>query len=310
MLNRAALMLVSLALAACSVAAATPGSPFLPLPSATPGPAVVTPPSTPILLATETPSPTPVTYVVQKGDTLVAIAVKYGVSVEALQAANNNVQPEFLAIGAVLLIPPPEGGPPVVASGLPTATAVPVEVGPPACWPVVSGALYCFAAARNAQGFPLMNVAARIVLADQAGLPLASGTAYSALDVIPPGGVAPLAALFPAAPAGWAAAVAQVVSAQPAGSSTVTVLEIVSQSGAQAGGQWTMSGQVRNPGAAPLPNVVLTLTLFDARGRVLGYRQASLPGGVGAGETSGYSISASPLGGTVFNLNIVAQGRP
>src|SRR3990172_2975766 len=89
---------LSLVLSACAGQRQTdsPTPTLLPLPSATPIPEVATPAATPVIIASPTFTPTPVTYVVQKGDTLIGIAVKYGVSVEALQAANNGVQPQLL----------------------------------------------------------------------------------------------------------------------------------------------------------------------------------------------------------------------
>ncbi|MGD2103866.1 MAG: LysM peptidoglycan-binding domain-containing protein, partial [Anaerolineae bacterium] len=55
-----------------------------------------------------TPAPTPMrplTYTVQGGDTLSAIAEEHEISVEALVAANNLVNPDVLQIGQTLIIP-------------------------------------------------------------------------------------------------------------------------------------------------------------------------------------------------------------
>ena len=58
---------------------------------------------------TALPTPTtPVTYSVQAGDTLSAIAQEHDVSVEALVGANNLVDPDVLQIGQVLIIPDPD----------------------------------------------------------------------------------------------------------------------------------------------------------------------------------------------------------
>ena len=48
-------------------------------------------------------------YVVQEGDTLYSIAQAFGVSVEALQQANNIADPSLLSIGQRLIIPGFEG---------------------------------------------------------------------------------------------------------------------------------------------------------------------------------------------------------
>jgi LysM repeat protein len=53
-----------------------------------------------------TPSPVPpVTYTVVAGDSLVEIADRFGVTVDALLAANDIDDPEQLRIGQVLVIP-------------------------------------------------------------------------------------------------------------------------------------------------------------------------------------------------------------
>jgi len=54
--------------------------------------------------ATPTPQP-PITYSVQAGDTLSAIAQQYDVSTEALVAANDLPDPDVLQIGQILVIP-------------------------------------------------------------------------------------------------------------------------------------------------------------------------------------------------------------
>jgi LysM repeat protein len=52
------------------------------------------------------PSPTPFKYRVQAGDTLGAIAIKYGTSVQAIMDANN-LSSNLLHIGDELIIPLP-----------------------------------------------------------------------------------------------------------------------------------------------------------------------------------------------------------
>jgi len=78
-----------------------------------------TPTVTPTLLPT--PSPTPTTYVVQSGDTLSAIAIRFNVSLEELQRANNIADPNLIHVGQRLVIP----GPTPVASPTPLPTPTP-----------------------------------------------------------------------------------------------------------------------------------------------------------------------------------------
>ena len=74
-------------------------------PADTPTP---TPTATAVATVPVTPAPTAVpasTYVVEQGDTLAAIAQRFGVSVAALQAVNEIEDPNQIVIGQVLVIP-------------------------------------------------------------------------------------------------------------------------------------------------------------------------------------------------------------
>jgi LysM repeat protein len=79
-------------------------------PSTAPAPtlaptATVTPRPTTRPTPIPTPVPTPIVYVVQAGDSLDAIARKFGVSVDALSRANRIGNPDQLAQGQKLIIP-------------------------------------------------------------------------------------------------------------------------------------------------------------------------------------------------------------
>ena len=82
---------------ASAVATASPTS--SPSPSPTPAPTPV-----PTAVPTATPPPQE-TYVVQEGDTLAAIAQRFGTTASAIQAANGIDDPDEIVIGQVLVIP-------------------------------------------------------------------------------------------------------------------------------------------------------------------------------------------------------------
>ena len=87
-------------------ASATPTLPPTPTPSATPVPSV-----TPSAGSGVSPRATSLVYVVQRGDNLAAIAQKFGVSLEALAAANHIGDPNYITVGQRLIIPPPAPSP-------------------------------------------------------------------------------------------------------------------------------------------------------------------------------------------------------
>ncbi|HYA50243.1 MAG TPA: LysM domain-containing protein [Streptosporangiaceae bacterium] len=77
-----------------ATASASPGSSGSGRPSASPS-------------GSPAPSPTTLTYVVQRGDTLAAIAARFGVSVQAIVAANGLSDPNHIETGQRLVIPRP-----------------------------------------------------------------------------------------------------------------------------------------------------------------------------------------------------------
>lgn len=67
---------------------------------------------TPSPVSTRVPTPTatpsgPITYTVQPGDTLSAIAQKFDTTVAAIQEANKIENPDLISVGQVLVIPQP-----------------------------------------------------------------------------------------------------------------------------------------------------------------------------------------------------------
>ncbi|MCH7586498.1 MAG: LysM peptidoglycan-binding domain-containing protein [Chloroflexi bacterium] len=62
----------------------------------------------PTATATLPPSPTPNVYVVQVGDTLLAIAIELELSMNALMAANGLANPDDLSVGQTLIVPSAE----------------------------------------------------------------------------------------------------------------------------------------------------------------------------------------------------------
>ncbi|HSW43673.1 MAG TPA: LysM domain-containing protein [Patescibacteria group bacterium] len=88
--------------------APTPPDGSLPTPTVTPG---TTPTPAPTAAPAATPAPTATVYVVQPGDTLQWIADRHGVTLAAIQEANQIANPNLIRVGQRLTIPLPEATP-------------------------------------------------------------------------------------------------------------------------------------------------------------------------------------------------------
>src|SRR5687768_5090450 len=119
------------------------------------------------------PSPTPFTHTVQTGDTMSSVALKFGVSMDDLQAANPEISPNAMSVGQVLNIPSNPDNP----SGEPTPTAAPFTIQQIECYPTADKGLWCFVLVHN--DFPdfMESVSAQVTLVDANNATLASQTA-------------------------------------------------------------------------------------------------------------------------------------
>lgn len=128
--------------AATPITQVTP-APFTPGPTETSGPPPAPPTSpptfttVPILSATSTPVPTltvvaaagPTTYTVQWGDWLNKIAAQFGVTPQAIVAANPGLKPNLIYPGQVLKIPAPGASIPTTTPGASAPTPSPSAPG-------------------------------------------------------------------------------------------------------------------------------------------------------------------------------------
>ncbi len=137
-----------------------PTDTLVPTPSATPLPTDTLAPS-PTSSPTLTPTPAPVTYTVTEKDDMFGVALRYGISLDELKAANPTVIPNMMSVGTVLTIPitptPPATG---TNPELPVQTPDPFS---PLCkWPMAPicyqdalGGAYCFAQLENTSESPV-----------------------------------------------------------------------------------------------------------------------------------------------------------
>lgn len=275
-------------------------------PTATPAP--YTPAPTP----TPTVTPTPVLYQIQPGDSLLAIAQSYGLSVASLQDANGILDPRTLQVGQQLIIPSPEEEEDEVANATPTPTPLPVTVQNVYFNQTNIGGLWVLGEVLNDSGSALEQVRVAVVLLDEEDNEIGRAASLVSLDLVDVGQTAPFAILFGEAPGGFARYQAFPISAVPAyvGSyyRDLTVEEI--ETNGERYAAYTVEGVVRNTGPEEAVSVQVVLTAYDPLDRVIAMRQIVpehnvVPRG---GETV-FSAVLAPIGGPLARVEAVAQGR-
>ena len=267
-------------------------------------PAVPLTPIPPTPTFTPTPSPTPVIHIVGSGDTLFGIAIEYGVASEAIQETNGLDNPNALSIGQSLIIPigEDEAEPAVAAPQdnllLPTPTPVPLDIQGIALYPTAVGGVWCVGEIRNTAATPMTNLQARVTLVGADGGVVASEIALAAADYLPPERTAPFAVLFTEDVPENVDVQITLLRAETVGAITAAFvpLPVEGTEGAFAGPQYQVSGRAVNDGGYALARITVVVTLRDAEGRVLAYRQAVLDAAEIGDATTPFAVLLTPRG--------------
>jgi LysM repeat protein len=130
---------------------------------------------------TPTPSATPFIHTVNKEETLLGIAIRYGVTLEALYSANPGVDPRLLSIGQELIIPVLQTTPVLPAL---KPTAVSLELASPRCYMQVGESLACLVEVTNEQTEPVESIQIWFGLYDTSGNLASSLVANSFLNLL------------------------------------------------------------------------------------------------------------------------------
>lgn len=288
-------------------------------PSETP---TVIPPLTGIIL----PTPTTFTYTVVQGDTLNGIARRYGVTPEALLAANPGIQLAVLSVGTTLIIPTGNEIP-----GEPTPTPAPLPVQQARCWSEKDGGLWCFALVQNEYAETLENLSAQFTLLDANGQELASQAAFALLNTLPPGQSMPLAVHFPpqvqtdvtVPRAGIVPTLlretgttlrVQVLTAirlLPGDTRYLPVIPENTLVRVEASGQMAqVTGRVILTGAGTANTLWVLATSYDAAGSVVGVRRWESPSALTADAPISFDFLVYSVGPGIDRVEFLAEARP
>lgn len=138
------------------------------------------------------PTPTPFIHIVQEGETLYGLAIKYNIFLDRLVSVNPELDTSVLSVGSEVIIPLAEE-----EYNPPTPTPYPLLQDTPVCYPTTDGGLWCFIQVENNQNFSLENISLvfNIYNADQELVK--SQIAYPPLNILFPDQSIPVGAFIP-----------------------------------------------------------------------------------------------------------------
>jgi len=290
----------------------TVGSSLVPYRSSTPSSTL--PPYHPIKTKHPTPqppTPTPLTYTIVKGDTMLGVALRYGVSLEDLQTANPEVDPRFLSVETILIIPLGESSPPSLA----TPTPLSVGMAGPTCYVTSDLGAWCFLLIQNNLDESLENVSARIYLVSDSGEVVGEEIAFTPLNLIPPEADFPAMAFFEPPLAQGFNPGAELTSALPASNvgerylpATIKINQVeIDPSGRQA----TVEGIISTPKKSdPAGLIWLSVVAYGSNEEVVGVRKLEISGPVEAGVDLPYSLAVFSLGPPIQRVEAFVEARP
>ena len=308
-------LLLALAIGGCSpnptsVPTASPS----PKPTATPKPIALTPYASPTATPTATapqstpsptPSPTPYIYTVKKGDTLLGIALKLGVTLKALKEANPGINPTALSVGTKLIVPYNEENP----AALPSPTPVPLELSKPVCAPSPDGSVVCLCEAKN----PSAKSVGAVEVAFSWGGQTFTGSTL--LEVIPPHGTGAVVGrtkmdAFPQTAPSAKLARALIVpdsvieTTYPPLKTTVTSVKTApNKLGA------VIHGQIQLPKKPEIAEIWIVATAYDSKGRLIGAHRIEITPKVGQTSPLAFNIGVYSIGVPIMRTSIMAEAH-
>jgi LysM repeat protein len=250
------------------------------------------------------PTPTALIYTVKKDDLGSYIALRYGVTLPMLQAANPNVDLNFLKEGSTLIIPAPVNTPSPI---LYTPTPVLADLGRVNCYPTIDQDLWCLVNVSNNQQNDLYFLTGQFRVGDgQKGYAV---TVSGLADRIPVGQEIPLIG-FIQGPVGYPfQAEFSLITSFAAEGAAVTALSVENQTvEIDPLGAWIkVSGELVNPGKA------LTYAAVVAAGyqgdSPAGVRKLEFPEGMAEGGRIPFTMFVYSTGPRMDRVVVLAEGK-
>lgn len=316
--------ILALTLAGCAVGdAALPT--IVPLPSDTPI-ITLTPSTAPLptntlaptatLTPSLTPTPAPVTYTVTENDDMFGVALRYGVSLDALKAANPTVIPNMMGVGTVLVIPV-TATPAAAVSSEANTTPTPDPFSPlrlamePVCYLDALGGAYCFAQLKNISDSPLENPSVRFTLTTSEETTLVMDGILP-LNILPARATIPAVAYFTAPIPASFEVTTQITSWLPVmpGDARYLAVEVKSDAPATAvGAGFADAAGVVNIPEGQADYVWVLGIVYDRSGQVLGLRRWEAETTPPTSGAIPFSFSVYAMQGEIAELKLFVEAH-
>lgn len=239
------------------------------------------------------------------------IALRYGINLSDLVAANPDVNPRAMSVGAILVIPAaPAGG----VEKTPAPAAVEVSLEAPSCQVSSSGGVWCLAMVKNIQPYPVENVSVRwrLIGSDGETDPVVANTP---LDRLLPGDALPVVVMFaPPLPAGWQP-VYSLEAALPGQENDPRYLPVavdkVEVDIAPGGASARVQGKILLAAAEEIEASIIrvAVTSYDDAGHPIGIRLWEGKGTINSQQGLGFDTFVYSVGGKIARVEVNAEAR-
>jgi len=255
---------------------------------------------------TPAPTPTPTIHIVTLGETISSIALRYGLDMNTLLAANPEIDPYSLIVGDQVIIPARNEQ--VQIGGLTEPLAL--DVSQPECSRTPEGGLWCFAVLTNPLDEAASNLAVTFKVFNASSEEIASHTVPAILNKLDPGEALPASAYFAGPLSAEINVTASLASAFPASQSGKTFFPVDTGSPLIeiSGHLAKVSGEAvtaADPGKTV--DVWVAALAYDINGNLVGMRRAENRVKLAEGKGLNFDLYVYSTGGVINSVIIKAE---
>lgn len=251
---------------------------------------------------------------------MLGVALRYGIGLEDLLAANPEIDPRFLSVDTLLVIPQPMESPAAITTPTPPA----VELDDPVCHQTLEAVTWCFLLVKNDQSYALENISAWVGIYTPEGDIVAGEDAITPLNWLPAGQAMPIVASFRVPLPDDFAVTSERFSALSVSGETDRYLETqveVDQINIGEEGLWaSLQGHIIMPDEGLAARLIWLLAVaYDEERNVVGVRrweaepsgaQDEPPAILEAGEELPFSFEVYSLGPEIEHVELLVEARP